>query len=91
MPFYRMDTDSMRMIYVDFYKPNCSRDFSGERRGGASGRRISSVDHKDRTIGLNARTKGKKTREKLPTKGKQSVWSVADSGPICYQIFRTNG
>ena len=27
-PFYRMDTDSLRMVYVNFHKPICPRDFS---------------------------------------------------------------
>ena len=29
MPFYRMDTDSLRMVYVNFHKSICLRDFSG--------------------------------------------------------------
>ena len=33
MPFYRMDTDSLRMVYVNFHKAICLRDFSG--RGGS--------------------------------------------------------
>ena len=28
-PFYRMDTDSLRMVYVNFHKSICLRDFSG--------------------------------------------------------------
>ena len=35
MPFYRMDTGSLRMVYVIFHKSICHRDFSG--RGGFSG------------------------------------------------------
>ena len=27
-PLYRMDTDSLRMVYVNFHKPICHRDFS---------------------------------------------------------------
>ena len=34
MPFYRMGTDSLRMVYVNFHKSICLRDFSG--RGGYS-------------------------------------------------------
>ena len=36
--FYRMDTDTLRMVYVNFHKPICIRDFSVGR--GGSGRRI---------------------------------------------------
>ena len=28
-PFYRMGTDSLRMVYVNFHKSICLRDFSG--------------------------------------------------------------
>ena len=35
-PFYRMNTDSLRMVYVNFHKSFCIRDFSG--RGGLGGR-----------------------------------------------------
>ena len=31
MPFFRMDTDSLRMVYVDFHKPICPRDFSQQK------------------------------------------------------------
>ena len=27
-PFYRMNTDSLRMVYVNFHRPICHRDFS---------------------------------------------------------------
>ena len=27
-PFYRMNTDSLRMVYVNFHRPICDRDFS---------------------------------------------------------------
>ena len=28
MPFYRMNTDSLRMVYVHFHRITCQRDFS---------------------------------------------------------------
>ena len=31
--FYKMDTDSLRMIYVNFHKSICLRDFSGRGWG----------------------------------------------------------
>ena len=36
-PFYRMEAGSLRMVYVNFHKTNCLRDFFG--RGGGLGRR----------------------------------------------------
>ena len=27
-PFYRMEADRLRMVYVNFHKPICPRDFS---------------------------------------------------------------
>ena len=35
-PFYRMGTDRLRMVYVNFHKSICLRDFSGRGRGGYS-------------------------------------------------------
>ena len=32
-PFYRMGTDSLRMVYVNFHKSICLRDFSGSGEG----------------------------------------------------------
>ena len=32
MPFYRMDTDSLRMVYVNFHKPTITRDFSMKKK-----------------------------------------------------------
>ena len=41
MPLYRMDTGSLKMVYVNFHKPIYPRDFSGGEGGSLGGNPLS--------------------------------------------------
>ena len=44
-PFYRMDTDNLMMVYVNFHNPICPRDFSGGGGEGLAGRYCLSLNY----------------------------------------------
>ena len=44
-PFYRMDTDNLRMVYINFHNPICPRDFSGGGGEGLAGRYCLSLNY----------------------------------------------
>ena len=54
-PFYRMGTDMLRMVYVNFHKSICLRDFSGSG-GGLGGRGGSPLSPNSSETGWNFQT-----------------------------------